>query len=296
MLLDLMTLRLFVAVYEEQTLTRAAARENISLSALSKRISDLEKSLGTPLFQRARNRLDPTLTADALARHVRRVLADLGQIEAELADFAAGVKGRVRIWSNAWAILQYLPRDLAAFMASHPLVRIELQESLSPAIVEAVAENAADIGVFAGDVAAPGLLVLPYRADRLVVVMPAGHALAALESVRLDDMVQHDIIGPKQGSAIDRLLIGAAGPLGLQPRIRVAGTEAVCSMAAAGLGIGLVPGALAARYQRVLGIHVRPLDAPWAARHLRLCTGPLDRLTPAGRQLLRHLQQGAAPA
>jgi DNA-binding transcriptional LysR family regulator len=292
MRLDLLTLRLFLTVYEESSLTRAAQRENISLSALSKRLSDLEQTLRTTLFDRNHHRMEPRAAADALAPHVRRVLGNLGQIEVEIADFTAGLKGRVRIRSNGWAIIQYLPGDIAAFMASHPLVRVELQEDVSPAIIKAVADNTADIGVFAGDFPAPGLHVLPYRTDRLVVVMPVDHALAARAAVSLEAMGGHDVIGPKPGSAIDALLSRAAAGMELAPRIRVAGPEAVCGMAAARLGIGLVPGRLADRYRRVLDIVVRPLeDAPWATRHLKLCTLPPERLTPAGRQLLDHLQR-----
>lgn len=294
MRLDLLTLRLFLTVYEESSLTRAAQRENISLSALSKRLSELEKSLKTELFDRNHHRMVPRPTADALAPHVRRVLSDLGQIEVEIADFTAGLKGRARLWSNGWAILEYLPPDLAAFLATHPLVQVELQENVSPAIIEAVAGNVADIGIFAGDYPAVGLHVLPYRSDRLVVVMPSGHALAALPTVRLAEMLQHDLIGPKLGSAIDALLSRASADLGLKPRIRVEGPEAVCSMAAARLGVGLVPARLAERYRRVLDIDVRPLgDAPWATRRLKLCSAPPDRLSPAVLQLLAHLHGGA---
>jgi tripartite-type tricarboxylate transporter receptor subunit TctC len=102
---------------------------------------------------------------------------------------------------------------------------------------------AADIGIFAGDYPAPGLNVAPYRSNRLVVVMPAGHLLAEQRTVRLSDLLCHDVIGPGQGSAIDALLSNATAGMGLRPRIRVKGPEAVCSMAAARLGVGLVTAA-----------------------------------------------------
>ncbi len=290
MRLDLLSLRLFLVVYEETSLTRAAARENISLSALSRRLSDLEILLKARLFERTPQRMAPTPAADALAPHVRRVLGSLGRIETEIADFAAGLKGRVRIWANGWAIIEYLPPVLAGFMQTHPLVQVELQESVTPAIIDAVAEETADIGVFAGDFPTAGLEVAPFRADRLVAVMPAAHVLAAQASVALDDMLHHDLIGPKPGSAIDVLLTSAAAGRALRPRIRVAGPEMVCSMAEAGLGVGLVPCRLADRYARVFDIAVRPLaDAPWALRHLKLCSQPPDRLAPAVRQVLAAL-------
>ncbi len=296
--LDLLTLRLFVAVYEEASLTRAAERENISLSALSKRLSDLEKSLNTVLFNRTRNRLDPTLAASTLAYHVRRILSDLDQLSDELTSFSRGLKGRIRIWSNAWAIIHYLPKELASFMSAHPLLQIELQESVTPAIIEAVAENAADIGIIAGNAAAAGLQVLPYRTDRLVAVMAKDHPLGARPAVTFADMTEYDVIGPRLGSAIDTLFNNAAFDFDFawKPRIRVAGIEAVCCMAETRLGVGLVPEKAVKRYLDTLAITTRPLDEPWAERRLNLCIASPETLTPAGRLLLAHLTPGLAVA
>jgi DNA-binding transcriptional LysR family regulator len=126
--------------------------------------------------------------------------------------------------------------------------------------------------------------------------MPADHVLSARPALRLEELLCHDMIFPRPGSAIDALLSRATAGTGVTPRIRVAGTEAVCSMAAARLGIGLVPARQAERYRGVLAIAARPLlDAPWAMRHLKLCTLPAERLAPATQQLLQHLR-GASPA
>ncbi len=302
MRLDLLTLRLFVAVYEEASLTRAAMRENISLSALSKRLSDLERSLKTVLFYRTRNRLTPTATARTLAAHVRRIMSDLDQLEVELSGFSMGVKGHIRIWASAWAVLQYLPQDLASFLASYPMLQIEIQESFSPAIVQAVADNVADIGIIAGNVLAPDLQVLPYRSERLVAVMWPGHPLSAKPRVSFADMLEYDVIGPKRGSALDALLLEAARETEavLKPRIRVAGFAAICSMVSAQLGIGLVPEHAVQCYQQSQALTVRPLDESWAARRLNLCVASTEELTPAGGLLLAHLREasirGSAPA
>ncbi len=294
MRLNLLTLKLFIAVYEEASLTKAAERENIALSALSKRLSDLERALNTTLFHRVRNRLDPTPAASSLAYHARLVMRDLDQLEVELSSFSRGLKGRIRIWANAWAIIQYLPSDLASFMAEHPLLEIEIEESASSAVVQAVTENVADIGIIAGNLPAPGLHVLPYRADRLIVVMPEGHPLAEKPSLRLADIAEYDVIGRKRGSAIDTLFTNAALEYNtaVKPRLRVTGFEAVCRMAEANLGIGLVPEKCVERHMRSMAIAVRPLDEPWSLRQLHLCIASVENLSPAGRLLLGHLRKG----
>lgn len=291
MRLDLRTLKLFIAIYEEQSIAKAAEREHIAPSALSKRLSDLEEQLQIVLFHRTRNGLEPTPVAYALLHHARLVMRDLAQMESELADYAKGLKGHIRIYSNIWAIIQYLPADLASFLALHPMVRVDLEESISPAIIQAVAENAADIGILASSTVAPGLQILPYRRDPLVVVMPEGHALAARASIRFTEMLAYDVIGGKRGSAIDSLVSRAAAEIGqiIRRRVNVSGFETVCRMAEANLGIGLVPAECAKRYLSAMRILAVPLDEPWAMRQLNLCFASFETLPPAARQLVEHL-------
>ncbi len=100
-------------------------------------------------------------------------------------------------------MVQYLPDDLSRFLTQHPLVRVDLEEAISPLIVRAVADGVAEIGIYGGNIPAPGLTVLPYRQDRLVVVVPARHPLRRHPSVRLDAVLPYDLVGVQKGSSID---------------------------------------------------------------------------------------------
>src|SRR5208282_385628 len=161
--IDLVTLRLFIAVCEETSIAKAAEREGIAASALSKRMSDLEASLKLSLFHRHRKGLQPTEAAHALLQHARTLMRDIAQMETEIGEHQRGLKGTIRIQANVWAILQYLPGDLSSFLEEHPMVRVEVEESISSATVQAVESHAADIGIIGSNVPAPGLQVLPYR-------------------------------------------------------------------------------------------------------------------------------------
>ena len=288
---DLLTLQLFIAVYEEQSIAKAAEREHIAPSALSKRLSDLEESLKVTLFQRHRAGLEPTPAAHSLLHHARLVMRDLTQLESEVADFAKGLRGQVRLHANLWSIVQYLPEDLAAFLALHPMVRIDLEESISPSIVQAVAENAADIGILGANVFAPGLELIPYRKDQLTVVVPRGHYLAAREAVKLVDIMDHELIGPRRGSALDALILRAEHEhnRSLKLRVRASGFETACRMVETNLGLTLVPEQAARRYTAIMAVDAIPLDEIWAARELKLCVISLSSLPPAARLLAEHL-------
>lgn len=175
---DLLSLQLFVAVCEEQSIAKAADREHIAASAVSKRISDLEVRLNTPLFHRSSKGLELTAAAHALLHHSRVVMRDLKQMEIELAHHASGVSGQVRLFASVSQIIQHLPGDLSNFLAKHSGIRLDLEEGNSQQAVDAVAGNAADIGVFGGVVPRSGLRYIPYRSDSLVVLMHKDHPLS----------------------------------------------------------------------------------------------------------------------
>lgn len=288
---DLLSLELFVAVCEEQSIAKAADREHIAASAVSKRISDLEARLKTPLFVRSSKGLELTAAAHSMLHHARAVMRDLRQMESELADHASGMRGRIRIYASVSSIIQHLPKDLREFLSVHSAVRIDLQEGTSQEAVEAVAENAADIGVFGGAVPRQGLRIIPYRTDRIVALIHKEHPLSTRESVKFEEFAHFDLIGPMKGSYLDSLVLRAAADMtrSLKMPIRVNGFETVSSMVEAQLGIGLVPEKCAERY--VIGgntIAVR-LDEPWALRQWNLCVQDSQDMPPPVRLLLNHL-------
>ncbi len=293
MRLDLLTLELFVAVCEERSISRAADRSHTVASAVSKRISTLEALLGTQLFYRQAKGLTPTPSAEVLLRHARRVLRDLVEIESELGEHAKGLRGHVRVRSSVSSIVQHLAQDLGRFLSLYPGVRIDLEEDTSCEIVQAVAENAADVGIFGGNVPAPGLTLFPYHSDRLMALVPAGHPLSERTAIRFADLLAHDLVGPKKGSSLDMLIERAAAGIGppLKLRLRVNGFETVWAMVEAGLGIGLIPETSVARYVPSRRVTPVRLDESWAVREWKLCVRDAASLPPAAERLVAYLSQ-----
>lgn len=134
---------LFVAVCEERSLARAAVRESIVASALSKRMAAIEARLGTAVLVRSRRGLEPTPAGHALLRQAREVLGALDRLEAELDGFAAGVLGSVRIAASVSALAEDLPDDVAAFIDAHPALGVSIDERDSLAVVLDVRTGAA---------------------------------------------------------------------------------------------------------------------------------------------------------
>lgn len=288
---DLLSLKLFVAVCEQQSISRAADAEHIAASAVSKRISDLEKRIKAPLFYRSQKGLELTATGNAFLHHARVILRDLVQLEMELADHGKGARGQVRLHASVSTIVQHLPRDIADFLALHPSIRIDLKEAVSKDVVRSVSENVADIGIFGGSLPVAGLSVVPYRSDRLVVIAPRGHPLSGATTLKFHEVAAHDLVGPQPGSYLESLIMRAAADLGdsLKLRIRVNGFETAASMVEAGLGVALVAEKRAEHYVMTRPLVAIRLDEAWAERHWKLCTRELPSLPAPVRLLLKHL-------
>src|SRR5947209_1880891 len=113
MKLDLVSLKLFIAVMEEGAITRAARREHLAVSAASKRLSELEQRLGTSLFARSNRGIEATAAAFTLLHLARGAMKHFQDIELQMRDHALGVRGSVRIFANVSAITQFLPAELS---------------------------------------------------------------------------------------------------------------------------------------------------------------------------------------
>lgn len=291
MRLDPVSLRLFVAVMEEQAIARAAAREHIAPSAASRRLGELEHQLQVDLFGRSNRGIEPTAAAYSLLHMVRGVLHDLDSIVLQMRDFGAGVRGQVRLVANISAITQFLPGDLQRFMAAHPRVQVNLREQISTEVAKSVAENSADVGILNDGAYGEGLALLPYREDELVVVVPTKHPLARRRSMRIEEALDHDFVGAHPGSVVNNLLSRASAELGkpLKLRMQVTSYDAMCLMVSAGLGVAVLPRGSARIYSGTLALRTVTLQEPWARRRLMLCVRSGDTPSGAAQLLVAHL-------
>ncbi|MBK0394278.1 LysR substrate-binding domain-containing protein [Ramlibacter algicola] len=295
--LDLTSLQLFVAVCEAGSIGRAAGQEFIAASAVSKRLSDLEAALGTPLLYRRPRGVELTPAGETFLHHARSVLFSLERMQGELSEFAQGVRGHVRIHANLSAIVQFLPEDLAGFARRHPQVKLDLEEHVSAEVVRAVRDGDADVGICNTTGALADLQVRRYRQDRLVVAVPRGHPLAAYDAVWYADTLDHDQIGMSGNSAIDVAMRRAAAAAGkdIPLRVRVTGLDALCRMVHNRLGIGLLPDRAFELLRGVGDLQAVPLRDDWAVRDIDLLARDFDALPVTARMLVDHLCATADP-
>ena len=292
--LDLVSLSLFNLVVRTGSISRGAELGHLAVGAASKRISDLEGTMGAELFERHSRGVTLTLAGHALHRHAQRILADVDSLAADLSDHACGIVGLVRLMANTSAVTQFLPADLSSFVAAHAGIRIELEESNSREAVLAVVDGRADIGIFAERTSTFGLQTVPYRRDHLVLVVPTGHALAARApgtALFLADVADFDFVSlPPETSLAQRLAAESAG-IGrrLRVRIHVRSFDAMCQMVAAGLGIAVLPDAAVQPHLRSMALARIELADGWVERELLIGVRDSAALPRPVRLLLDHL-------
>jgi DNA-binding transcriptional LysR family regulator len=293
--IDLTSLQLFVAVCELGSIGKAAEREFIAPSAVSKRLSDLEVTLDTALLYRHARGVDITPAGETFLHHARSVLMSLDRMQGELSEYADGVKGHVRIHANISAIVQFLPEDIGAFAKTHPQLKIDLQEHLSGDIVRAINEGAADIGICNPQADIGHLQSKPYRQDRLVLVVPRKHPLARKKQLAFVDCLDYDHVGLHSNSAIYLAQNRAAAAVGktIALRIQVTSLDAVCRMIDNSLGIGVLPDVAFSLMRGVGDLVAVPLSDSWALRDIVLVTRDFSALPVPARLLVEHLCEPA---
>jgi DNA-binding transcriptional LysR family regulator len=291
--LDLTSLRLFVAVCQEKNIARAAERELIAPSAVSRRIADIESAIGLPVIQRQSRGITVTPVGETVLRHALAIIANIESLGAELSQYVSGAKGNVRIVANLSSIVQFLPEDVAAYQRIFPEVNIDIEEHNSVDVVRLLAERAADFGICNAIAGIEEFEHVHYRTDRLSVMLPQSHRLSSAARLRFADLLQESFVGLRGDSALTILLAQEAAALGaeLAVKIRVGSLDALCRMVHAGLGIAVVPHQVGELYINTLDVSLVPLNDVWATRQLIILFRAREQLNATAATLVNFLAQ-----
>lgn len=284
---DLVDLRLFLLVAETGSITLGAERAGLALASASARIKGMEESLGIALLQRQRRGVIPTAAGQSLIHHARAVQNQIERMTGELGQYADGLRARVRLLVNT-AAAELLPDLLASFLLKHANVDVDLDERPSHAIVEAVAGGAADLGIAAAFANPGDLEQRDFGIDRLVVIASRKQRVfGRSRSLMFKDVSAQPFVGLAPGNPLQEHIVRHAARLGyhLGFRVRLSTFEAVCELVSRGIGISIVPAAVAQRYGGSKELRVVVLDDDWATRKLVLCARSFGGLSSQARLL-----------
>jgi DNA-binding transcriptional LysR family regulator len=296
--LDLTTLRLFVTVCETGNMRRAGEEASMVASAVSKRLAQLEDTVGAKLLLRKRHGVAPTPAGETLLQHARSMLMSARLIERDMAGHAAGLQGRVNVLATASVMAESLADHIARFLKepAHRNIQIDLEERISPEVVRGIREGVAALGI-CWDAAETGLLhTQTYTHDHLCLAVRHDHPLAVHERIQLADTLDFEHVIMPIHSAVEVMLQREASRLGkrLMHRVIVTNFEAAMRVVRADLAIAVVPQEVTPLHAQAWGLKILPLVEPWARRRFVLCHRGEDTLTPAAQLLLESLASYAA--
>jgi len=295
--LNITTLRLFVRVCETRNIARAGEQAHIVGSAISKRLAQLEDTVGVRLLARRRHGVEPTAAGQTLLEHARAILASSERIDRDMSAYASGARGQVRILATASALAESLAEDIAAFLQDpqHRDIKVDLEERLSHEVLRGIRDGVASLGI-CWDAADFGeLQTRPYRSDHLAVVAHRGHPLAAHQSIRFEQALDYEHVSMPAASAVLVMLQRAATQAGkpLRHRVTVSNFDSAFRVVRANLAISVAPREVAAPYAQAHGLCVIDLQDAWARRRFALALRDEATLSGAARLLLRHLEKAA---
>ena len=132
---NLITLDLFLCASKNKSLVKAAKEKNIVVSAVSKRILDLEKSVGVNLFYRRKTGVELTPAGLEMQKHCTKIFNSINIMDESIKEYSLVSSGIVRVTANLSSITQFLPEDLATFSKKFPKIKINLKEKTSSEII-----------------------------------------------------------------------------------------------------------------------------------------------------------------
>jgi len=301
--IDLRHLRLVSAVAEAGGQTRAARKLNLTQSALSHQLRELEGRIGAPLFIRTSRRMVLTAVGERILSSARRVLHEVESLERDLVlEATTGGAGVVRLATECYTCYHWLPAVVTAFRQEWPRVDVRIVAEATANPVRALLDGALDLAIVAGDVDEHRLGCTSLFEDEQVVVVAPGHPLAKQAFVAPEDLREEHLILYTTHSSESSVLREVLRPAGVEPRqlTRVQLTEAIVELVKAGLGISVLARWAVAPQLRDRSLVAIPLTSRGFHRRWWAVTRPHET-APAYQQSLvellgRHLRGGPPSA
>jgi molybdate transport repressor ModE-like protein len=295
---DLVDLQLFLHIAEAASITHGARRSNMSLAAASERVRAMEDAFGARLLDRKRRGVELTPAGSVLLHHAYPVVQQLEQMRGELARFAKGLRGRIRVLTSTVGMFEHLPAALSDFLSTHPHVDVDLEERRKVEIIRDVAAGRADIALIPGELdPAIQFETFPFAQNRVVLVVPQGHPLDQAHTTTFAQALDFEFVGLDASRGLQALADEQAQLLGRQVKVRVrlSSLDVVCQMVGNGIGVAIVQEAAGHRWSQIAPIRVVEISDSWTARHLWVGVKSFKSLSPHAQGLVELLRTRAIP-
>ncbi|HSI50663.1 MAG TPA: LysR family transcriptional regulator [Ideonella sp.] len=285
--LNFRQIRAFVSVAQLGSFTRAATALHLSQPALTVQIRKLEDALQSRLLDRNSRSVALTRTGRELLPLLQRMLQDMDAVVADTREASAGRRGTVRIAALPSFAASLLPDVILACRAAQPGIAFVVRDAVASQVMQLVRDEQVDLGLTGGAVDAAEFDTLHQWADRLCLVCPADHPLAARRQLRLTHFADQPLVLTDPSTSVRALVDAAFRQLGRQAIVACETTYMMTAVAMvrAGLGLTLLPGA-ARELRAEPGLVARPIADAAFVRTVSLIKRRGRTLPAAGQDFL----------
>lgn len=262
---EVMTLRhirIFVTVYQQNSVTKAAHELHLAQPSVSLAIRELEDYYGIHLFERIGRHIAPTESGDAFYRYALHIVSLFDDMEKKMRNW--DTFGTLRVGASITIGTHILPTLIRAYEETSPDFTIEALVNKSASIEEALLNNTIDIGLIETQPSQPDLVALPFMEDRMAAVIPPAHSLGEKEQVSLSELSEYPFLMREKGSAGRELLDASFELLQItvKPRWQSTSTQAIVKAVSEGLGVSVLPWLLVRKDIEEGAVREVPLDLP----------------------------------
>jgi DNA-binding transcriptional LysR family regulator len=240
--MDVRDLQIFLGVAKHLNYTRAAEEVNLSQPSVSVRMRELERDLGSKLFEQLGKKVALTEAGQLLVPYATRLIAVMGDARQAIEDLQGMERGLLRIGASTTPGMYIIPRTLANFKRQYPKIEVHLAVKDTRQIEDGVIRIEFDFGFVGGHLAGDEVDVLPWMTDHLVLVVPSNHNLARKKSIKLADLRKEQFILREPGSAT-RAAVGhhlKKAEIEVETVMEMENPESVKKAVQSGLGIAFI--------------------------------------------------------
>lgn len=209
------SLRYFLEVVRTGSLTDAAHRLNVTVSAVSRQVAAMEALLGVPLFERRPRGMVASAAGELLAAYALRNALEADRVVTEIAALQGLRRGRVRVASSAGFAIEFLPRAIADFRERYPGLHFHVRVAPPAEVTGIVLHGDADIGITYSRAAEQGIRVEHRQAAPVIAIMRPDHPLARFRSLTLAQMQPYPLALPEGDNTVRQLFDIACGERGI---------------------------------------------------------------------------------
>ena len=240
--MDVRDLQVFLSVAKHLNYTRAGEEVNLSQPSVSVRMRQLERELGTNLFDQLGKKIALTEAGELLVSYATRVIAAMNDARHAIDELQGLERGSLRIGASTTPGMYLVPRTIAQFKQRYPKIEMHLTVKDTRQIEEGVIKNEFDFGFVGGHLAGNEVEVLPWLTDELVLIVPVSHRLAGKRIVNTQDLLSEKFILREEGSATRAVVASHLRESSIEPEVvmEMANPESVKKAVQNGLGIAFI--------------------------------------------------------